>query len=136
MRFSGLLACALVLLIPSGCADFVRGEYWPSDDEGGSETGSGAAQGYAAGIHPLLDAGCARCHAPGNSADNTAYILRSDDVMASYATALEFVDLDSPADSRLLSKTAGDGHGGGTIFDDRSAEYELILAWIEQGAPP
>lgn len=134
MRFDRALALALLGL--TGCADFVRGETWPQDDAVASETGVAGELGYAADIHPLLDAGCARCHAPGSSADNTAYLVHSDDVMASYATALEFVDLDNPGDSRLLSKTAGSGHGGGTIFDDRSAEYELILAWIEQGAPP
>jgi hypothetical protein len=131
MRFKLILA----LLLASGCADFKRGEYWDL----GETAGEGADDGqytYAADVHPLLDAGCERCHAPGNSAESTGFLILSDDTEPSYASTLEFVDLERPADSRLLSKMAGDAHGGGVIFDDRSPEYDLTLAWIEQGAAP
>ncbi|MFO7567110.1 MAG: hypothetical protein R6X02_30980 [Enhygromyxa sp.] len=134
LAISGLIASSIALL---ACADFKRGEYWELD-EAGEEQGEGAEgeYGYAADVHSLLDAGCERCHAPGKSADNTKFLIYSADVEQSYASTLEFVNFDSPGDSRLLSKTAGSAHGGGVIFDDRSNEYELILAWIEQGAPP
>lgn len=128
-------ALLLSLTLTSACADFKRGEYWELDDAPADEGEDGEYR-YAADVHPLLDAGCERCHAPGNSAENTGFLILTDDVDSSYASALEFVNLDSPAASRLLSKTAGDAHGGGVIFDDRSAEYDLLLAWIEQGAPP
>jgi hypothetical protein len=127
-----LMSLAVGLL---GCADFTRGAYWDLPDEDGEPGGVEGELGYAADIHPLLDAGCERCHGPGNSAGHTGYVI-SDDLEASYASALEFVELGSPSASRLLSKTAGSGHGGGTIFDDRSDEYATILAWIEQGAAP
>ena len=135
LRVGALLALASTL----ACADFSRGDYWDLDggaeDSAGDAGGEDGEYGYIADVHPLLDAGCERCHGPGNSASNTSYLV-SDDIAASYASALDFVDLDNPGASRLLSKTAGQGHGGGTIFDDRSAEYDLILAWIDQGAPP
>jgi hypothetical protein len=143
MRFSRpriSLALALagsVGLLVIGCADFKRGAYWDvdGDDDGDLDgTGDAGELRYAADIHPLLDAGCERCHAATNSAGNTGYLVESDDIESSYATALEFVDLDAPADSRLLTKMAGQNHGAGVIFDDRSPEYDLTLAWIEQGA--
>ena len=131
MRFK---LVAIVLLV-SACADFERGAYW-EPDAAAEGTGVDGEQSYAADIHPVLDAGCERCHAAGNSAGNTDYLIVSDDPHASYASAVEFVDLDEPADSRLLAKMAGSGHAGGVLFDDRSPEYDLTLAWIEQGAPP
>ena len=133
------LLSATLGLLPGllGCADFVRGEYWELD-EGASEEGTAGdgVYGYAANVHELMDTGCERCHAPGNSAGNTNFLIHSDDVEASYASPLEFVDVEAPASSRLLGKMAGAGHGGGAVYDDRSAEYELVLAWIEQGAAP
>lgn len=128
-----LVLCIAVLLV--GCADFKRGDYWEVDGQG-TDGGVDGQLGYEQDIHPLLDAGCERCHGPGNSAEDTDYGVISTDVEASYMRALVFVDLDSPGDSRLLSKTAGNGHVGGTIFAEDSAEYDLILAWIEQGALP
>jgi hypothetical protein len=125
---------ALVLLL-GGCADFARGAYWEIDGQG-TDGGVDGEFGYEQDIHPLLDAGCERCHGPGNSAEDTNYSVISTDVEASYTSALLFIDLDSPGDSRLLSKAAGNGHAGGAIFAEGSVEYDLILAWIEQGALP
>jgi hypothetical protein len=126
----------MLVMLASGCADFVRGEYWASEDESGDATGVDGMYGYADDVHALLDSGCERCHAPANSAGNTAFLILSDDVDASYASTVAFIDPDDPPASRLLAKTAGTGHGGGVVFDDRSPEYALILAWIEQGAAP
>ncbi len=101
------------------------------------ESGSGAPAGpsFVADILPILRAGCERCHTAAGAASTTAFLLDVDDETA-YATTLEFVDLDNPAGSRLLAKTAGLGHTGGVIYDDRTAEYDTILAWIEHGALP
>ena len=144
MRFDGSRAIAsaclaLVVTASLACADFRRGPYWELDDEvsAGDESGTGGGEyGYADDVHAILDAGCERCHGVGNSAGDTDLVILPDDVEASYQSSLEFVDLDAPASSRLLSKMAGAAHGGGTIFDDRSPEYDLILTWIERGAPP
>ena len=128
------LAGSVCVLV--ACADFERGEYWQQAEESGESGGATGELGYALDVHPLLDAGCERCHAAGESAGNTQFLLVSDDAEASYESTVEFIDLDSPGDSRLLAKMAGKGHGGGVIFDESSGEYELVLAWIEQGAPP
>lgn len=132
MRFEAALLLGLLL---AACADFKRGEYWELDDAPADEGGVEGEYGYSAHVHPLLDTGCERCHAPGKSASHTGFLITAD-IEASHASTLEFVDLDDPAASRLLSKTAGQAHGGGVIYDDRSPEYALILAWIEQGAKP
>ena len=113
----------------------------PDDD--GAETSGGASEtgGLAAGpsfatdVLPILRAGCERCHSADGSASATTFLLGLDDVEA-YETTLDFVDLDDPAASRLLSKAAGSGHTGGVIFDDRATEYTTILDWIEHGAMP
>jgi hypothetical protein len=133
MRFR--LALIPFLAMSSACADFKRGEYWGLDELASTSGGEGEYS-YAADIHPLLDAGCERCHAPGNSAEHTDFLILTDDLAASYTSTLEFVDLDNPAASQLLGKMAGSAHGGGVIYDDRTPEYDLTLAWIEQGAPP
>jgi hypothetical protein len=133
MRSEHVLAVALVL---GGCADFTRGAYWEVDMQQGTDGGGDGELGYEQDVHPLLDAGCERCHGPGNSAGDTDYSVISTNVEASYMSALEFVELESPGDSRLLAKMAGSGHGGGPIFVEGSVEYDLILAWIEQGALP
>ncbi|MFO7563185.1 MAG: hypothetical protein R6X02_11120 [Enhygromyxa sp.] len=111
---SELYTVILSVALLFGCADFKRGEYWELDDDAVADEGGPEGEyGYARDVHSLLDAGCERCHAPGKSADNTDFLIISDDLEASYASTLEFVNLGSPADSRLLSKTAGKGRGGG-----------------------
>jgi hypothetical protein len=94
---------------------------------------SGASGPTFGDVLPLLRAGCDRCHTADGAANATAFLLDVDDDTA-YDVTLAFVDLDAPASSRLLAKTAGQGHTGGVIYDDHSAEYETILAWIEHGA--
>ncbi|HLT40410.1 MAG TPA: hypothetical protein VK034_29225, partial [Enhygromyxa sp.] len=53
-----------ILLLASACADFKRGEYWELDDTPADE-GADGEYTFAADVHPLLDAGCERCHGPG-----------------------------------------------------------------------
>lgn len=103
----------------------------PPDTEG-----PGDAPSFAADIYPLLLAGCERCHSPDGQANDTGLVYVEDDVEGAYETTLDFVDLAAPSQSRLLSKTAGQGHIGGTIFDRNSAEYAAIADWIAQGANP
>ena len=118
-----------------GCADFKRGEYWEEDEEE-AEGADTEGYSYEADVHPLLDSGCERCHGDGGSAATTAFFITPADVESSYMSTLQFVDVADPEGSRLLSKASGNGHGGGTIYDDQSGEYAVILSWIEVGAPP
>jgi len=141
-RLSGRLwALAPVLVAAAlGCADFSRGR--PSLDAGGA---GGAADGgmagdgqgalsFATAVYPLLTV-CMNCHVPGGAASSTSLIFTGS-ATADYTVVLSFVDTATPGSSRLLSKVSGNGHGGGTIYAPGTPEYETILAWIQQGAPP
>jgi hypothetical protein len=137
-----LLRCLLAAFVTSasaGCADFRRGAYWDdveADDDDGDEPGDATEDveddlRFESDVYPLLVDGCQGCHEPG-ALDFTV----SGDVSETYESTLRFVDLDDPTSSRLLHKTRGDGHGGGTVYGRTSAEYEVILSWIERGAMP
>jgi hypothetical protein len=107
----------------------------PPETTGDASTGIATGPSFGVDILPVLRAGCERCHTAAGAASTTSFLLDVDDDTA-YATTLDFVDLDNPPASRLLAKTAGQGHTGGVIYDDRSAEYDAILRWIEHGALP
>jgi hypothetical protein len=140
---SGRWALSLLVASALGCADFSRGPTQMSTggtggtgattDGGGTGDGQGALS-FATGVYPLL-AICMNCHVPGGAAADTS-LLFSGNAASDYATVLPFVDTSAPASSRILSKVSGNGHGGGTIYAAGSPEYETLLAWIQQGAPP
>ena len=119
-----------------GCADFSRGR--PTMDAGevadAGGTSDGGALTFAADIYPLLTIRM-NCHVPGGAASDTSLIF-SGNAASDYTTVLQFVDTAMPASSRILSKVSGNGHGGGTIYAVGTTQYETILAWIQQGAPP
>jgi mono/diheme cytochrome c family protein len=141
MSFEGCLHHRLGLLAPLlltalACADFSRG---PAVDAAetvadAGATGDGGALGFAADIYPLLTT-CMNCHVPGGQASASALIF-SGNAATDYKTVLQFVDTAAPASSRLLSKVSGNGHGGGTVYAVGTAQYDTILAWIQQGARP
>jgi hypothetical protein len=135
-------ALALVLVsavvVGAGCADFSRGPAAPATDAGAGEGGVPISDGglsFAAQVHGILIAGCQRCHAEGAEAGDTAFLLTGDAVADLVATA-DFVDGNAPAQSRLLTKMAGQGHGGGTIYAPGTPEYQTVLTWIQEGARP
>jgi hypothetical protein len=59
-----------------------------------------------------------------------------DDVAAALVQVQKLIDPQQPAASRLLTKGAGAGHGGGTAVATGSPEYAVILEWISQGSAP
>jgi hypothetical protein len=139
-RFQSAFGLLAAVLFGAACADFSRGPASPAADAGadtGGEGGpaDGAVVSFAADVHPLLIASCQRCHSAGAEAGDTQLLLTGD-ADADYATVSRFVDTSAPAGSRLLSKASGNGHGGGTVFAAGSPEYQTVLDWIQQGAPP
>ena len=137
-----LVAAALAGGLTLGaCADFSRGEPSPKVDAGGTDGGGsdgggsdGVALSFATDVEPLLVPACQMCHAPGQMAGDTQ-LLFTGTADTDYTTVLMFVDTSAPAGSRLLSKMAGNGHQGGTVYAAGSPEYQTVLHWIEQGAP-
>jgi len=131
---------ALCCLCISACADLSRGE--PSaarvdatTDSQGTDGGAGDAAASFATVHALLVPTCQRCHTQGGEAGGSQ-LLFTGDVAADLAAAMRFVDTSAPAGSRLLSKMSGNGHGGGVVYAAASPEYDTVLRWIQQGAPP
>jgi hypothetical protein len=135
----GLLAFALAAAM--GCADLERGEpAVPSSDGGAAgdvsaSDGSPAARSFARDVRPLLIDGCGRCHSPGGQAADSALVL-GEDAARDREAVLDLINPANPGASRLLSKGAGLGHGGGAIYGPGTPEYQIILEWISQGSAP
>ena len=121
-RWARWALAPLVAAAALGCADFSRGPTQVSTDEtpdaGGSGDGNGALS-FATDGHPLL------------TTSQNCHVAATD-----YTTILKFVDTSAPEGSRMLSKMSGNGHGGGTIYAAGTPEYQTVLHWIQQGAPP
>jgi hypothetical protein len=138
---SSELARRLVLLLAlGGCADLERGPRPQLPDAAAdlapAEAGAGDTGGVTfAAVYPLIDGGCTRCHMPGGMAASSPFQLTGQ-AATDYPGVRALVDLMAPAASRLLAKTAGQGHGGGVIYRVGSTEYAALLAWIAGGAAP
>jgi hypothetical protein len=138
----------LVLVLASAaaaCADLERGDPLP-DASVAADTGTAPADGpgatdgaaqrsFARDVFPVLVDRCGRCHSNGGQAGDTDLVL-GDDVAAGLVQARKLIDLQDPGASRLLTKGAGAGHGGGTAVAVGSPEYTVILEWISQGGAP
>lgn len=137
LKKATLLVAALGLL--AGCADFARGRPSPDDGVeepvGGQDAGPDGAPSFASDIHPLLMSRCHSCHSSGGGASSTGYVL-SGGADSDYALTVRFIDESAPAQSRLVSKASGVGHGGGALFPAGSDEHGLLVQWIAQGALP
>lgn len=122
--------------LAAGCADFERGPAAPAVDAGAGEGGAANPDGAAsfAAVEEILAGSCQRCHATGGEAGDTAFLLTGD-AAADFTAATAFVDVNAPASSRLLTKMAGNGHGGGTVHAAGTPEYQTVLTWIQEGAP-
>jgi hypothetical protein len=140
VRFVALaLACQL-----GSCADLDRGQPLPIDagaDSGTTEADGGAedrvpvASSFARNVHPLLVDLCARCHSASGQASNSGLVLAGD-AARDLTQVQRFINRDNPAASRLLTKGAGTGHGGGAIVASGTPEHRTILDWITQGSAP
>src|SRR5580765_5344202 len=121
------IAFGLLAALGAGCADFSRGPALAVADggagEGGAASPDGAALSFAADVEGILVGGCQRCHSPGGEASDTNLLLTGDPT-ADLATVSAFVDVNTPASSRLLAKMSGSGHGGGTVFATSTPEYQ------------
>jgi hypothetical protein len=136
-RLLGITVC-----LGGACADWSRGSV--SFDaatafDAGASDGSGqspdAALSFADPVHGLLTAACQSCHAQGQQAGTTLFLLTGDR-SADYASVSRFIDVGAPASSRLLAKMSGRGHGGGTLYAADAPEYQTVLRWIQEGARP
>lgn len=134
-----LLSVLLVVVgsLPA-CADFERGEradafVEPVDTD--TEGDTGAAVSFA-DVDTVLWERCGTCHASGGAAGSTPLVLAGDPE-ADYDTVASQVDTADPAASPLLLKGGNQTpHGGGAALEAGSSDWDLIIAWIEDGAVP
>ena len=127
----------------AACADVERGDPLPVDagaeaspaSDAAAGDGGAAVRSFARDVHPLLVDLCARCHGPSGSASNSGLVL-GDDAARDLPQVQGFLNQANPAGSRLLSKGAGSGHGGGAIIAPGTPEHRTILEWITQGSAP
>ena len=122
------------VLLSGACADFERGPAPPVPDAGSDATSDGGKVPFAAARAVLLER-CARCHAAGQTAGQSALVLGGGEA-SDLAAVRPLVNVDNPAQSRLLAKATGQGHEGGTVFRADSPEYAALLSWIQSGAGP
>jgi len=81
-------------------------------------------ESFTASVQPVFTADCAGCHGGGlspNLSDGSAYVS---------LTTGNYLDLDNPEESPLIQKLNG-SHKGYTT----APNVELILTWIQEGAP-
>jgi hypothetical protein len=132
----------VVVWLGAACADLSRGA--ASSDAGsrgdtdsidGDPQGSDVTLSFVSSIDGLLTPVCRRCHAQGQEAGDTQFLLTGDGA-ADYASVSRFISVSAPGSSRLLAKMSGTGHGGGTLYAVDSPEYRTVLRWIQEGAPP
>jgi|GEM_PF-6858827 len=89
---------------------------------------------FAAGVHAVLLDNCtdSGCHSAGVG----GYLI-SGNIDADYAATLNLVVPGNALGSKLVQKaTNTSSHTGGPVLEVGTAEYELVVAWINGGALP
>ena len=83
---------------------------------------------FASVVHPILMAACSTCHRAGAPAGVTRFLLTGQ-AGADEATARTLVDVSAPARSPLITKAAGEMHGGGVVLATTDPRHATLLAW-------
>jgi hypothetical protein len=79
-------------------------------------------------------AACTTCHRAGPTA--ISHFVLSGDATADEAAARGFVDPAAPERSALITKPAGEFHGGGRILDAGDPRLAPLVAWVAAQAIP
>ena len=133
---------ALSALRSRACADFSRGEPAPRrPTPARTERGDvGDVRRRGAVVRdrrlPAARPTCQTCHAAGQQAGDTQLLFTGDAAdRLRRPCSRSSTPRRRPA-SRLLVEDERQRHSGGTIYAAGSPEYQTILQWIQQGAPP
>ncbi len=97
-------------------------------DPGASKSFPADASDFAATIHPLLAAHCAGCHSEGAATPQAPFFAGAD-VDAAYAAAQAKIDLDTPANSRLVVRLRSEFHN--CWSDDCQADADAMESAIQ-----
>lgn len=120
-----------------------NGDTGPGDDSG-TTTVTGDACPEDTGVFvqvawdPVLADVCVRCHVDGGAASGTRMVLQPASVpgweLNNLRASSTVARITSDGLPLLLAKPAGrtsDGHGGGTLVEEGSAEWEALALWSE-----
>ena len=87
------------------------------------------AEVFATDVHPLRTSACGACHRPGGTAAMTRFSL-SGVAAADEAVVRGLVDPQAPERGLLLTKAAGQLHGGGAVVPPGDPRREVLVSWI------
>ncbi|MFT7090162.1 MAG: hypothetical protein ACJAYW_000119 [Candidatus Azotimanducaceae bacterium] len=93
---------------------------------GASKSFPASAGVFATTVHPLLTAYCANCHVD-DAAIPQAPFFASDDVEASYAASRSKIELDDPANSRLVVRLRSEFHNCWSNCVINASEMEAAI---------
>ncbi len=104
----------------------------PLMDPGASKSFPEDSALFAATVHPLLTAHCAGCHTDSSPTAQSPYFAVSD-AAAAYEAVKTKINLDTPADSRLVVRLRDEFHNCWTVCDsDATAMENAITAFANQ----
>ncbi len=104
-------------------------------DAGASRTFPASSAGFAATIHPLLKTHCARCHAD-TASERQSPFFASNDVELAYASAQAKIDLDTPANSRLVQRLRDEFHNCWGDCAANAATMQAAISAFAGGIAP
>jgi Concanavalin A-like lectin/glucanases superfamily len=102
----------------------------PLKDVGASKSFPASSALFASTVHPLLDQYCARCHSSGAITPQSPFFAESDFDVA-YAAVRAKINLDTPAQSRLVVRLRDEFHN---CWTDCGTAANLMQAAIEDFA--
>lgn len=101
---------------------------------GASKSFPATAGLYASTVHPLLTTYCADCHVD-NAAIPQSPFFANDDVEASYAAARSKIELDDPANSRLVVRLRSEFHNCWSNCASNASEMEAAIQTLVDSIP-
>lgn len=104
----------------------------PIIDVGSSKNFPASSDGFANSVYPLLTTYCASCHSE-TAANRQSPYFASSDVDVAYLAAQSKIDLDNPANSRLVVRLRNEFHNCWSTCTDNADELESAIAAFADG---
>lgn len=107
----------------------------PVEREPGASKSFPASPGvFATSVHPILTTYCADCHTDTAAIPQSPFFA-SDDVDSSYAAARSKIELDDPANSRLVVRLASEFHNCWTNCSANASEMQTAIEAFVDSIP-
>tara|TARA_R110002072_G_scaffold5527_9_gene35424 strand:+ start:8835 stop:11330 length:2496 start_codon:yes stop_codon:yes gene_type:complete len=101
---------------------------------GASKSFPATAGVFATTVHPLLTTYCANCHVDDAAIPQSPFFA-TDDVEASYAAARSKIELDDPANSRLVVRLGSEFHNCWSNCVSNAAEMQTAIQTLVDSIP-